>query len=270
MVAAIAQGPLTRLAFCWRIERSDGAGLALTSHDQALRVVGETFRAAPGIVPSAIVRGAGLEPHSGEVAGALTSDALSARDLSLGLWDMARVAIFAVDWSAPDGERIPLIGGELGEVSVAGEEFSAELRGASARLSAPICPETSPECRAEFGDRQCRVDLAGRSIRAMVVSSAGADLVLDQALDARFLFGRARFLSGANCGVASTILAIDGSALRLRDVPRVEVAPGTRIELREGCDKRFATCVLRFANAINFRGEPHLPGNDLLTRYPGA
>jgi uncharacterized protein len=32
-------------------------------------------------------------------------------------------------------------------------------------------------------------------------------------------------------------------------------------------DQRFSTCVSRFANALNFRGEPHLPGNDLLTRY---
>jgi uncharacterized phage protein (TIGR02218 family) len=48
------------------------------------------------------------------------------------------------------------------------------------------------------------------------------------------------------------------------------VEVGARIELREGCDKRFETCRDRFANATNFRGEPHLPGNDLLTRYPGA
>jgi len=45
---------------------------------------------------------------------------------------------------------------------------------------------------------------------------------------------------------------------------------GDRIALRHGCDKSFATCVSRFGNAENFRGEPHLPGNDLLTRYPGA
>ena len=42
------------------------------------------------------------------------------------------------------------------------------------------------------------------------------------------------------------------------------------VELGEGCDKRLATCSQRFDNAANFRGEPHLPGNDLLTRYPGA
>jgi len=270
MTATIAQGPLTSLAFCWRIERRDGAGLALTSHDNALLIGGETIRAAPGIVPSAIIRGAGLEPHSGEVAGALTSDALNEQDLGLGRWDAARVAIFAVDWSDPDSEAIALIGGELGEVTVEGDNFSAELHGAAARLSGPMCPETSPECRAEFGDKKCRVDLAGRSIRAVVVSNEGAELMLDQALDERFLFGRARFMSGANCGAMSTIIGVDGTTIHLRDVPRMEVEAGAAIELREGCDKRFATCVGRFDNAANFRGEPHLPGNDLLTRYPGA
>ena len=50
----------------------------------------------------------------------------------------------------------------------------------------------------------------------------------------------------------------------------VEDPDGTLIELIEGCDKRFETCRDRFANALNFRGEPHLPGIDLLTRYPGA
>lgn len=270
MTAAIAQGPLTSLAFCWRIERRDGAGLALTSHDSALSIGGETFRAAPGIVPSAIIRGAGLDPHSGEVAGALTSDALNEMDLALGRWDAARVAIFAVDWTDPDGERISLIGGELGEVSVEGEKFSAELRGAAARLSEPVCPETSPECRAEFGDKKCRVDLAGRTLRALVVSSAGAELVIDQVLDDRFLLGRARFVSGPNCGAISTIIGVDGNAIHLRDMPRAEVEAGAQVELRQGCDKRFATCVERFDNAVNFRGEPHLPGNDLMTRYPGA
>jgi uncharacterized phage protein (TIGR02218 family) len=56
----------------------------------------------------------------------------------------------------------------------------------------------------------------------------------------------------------------------VRDLPRGAVEAGCRVELRDGCDKRFETCVTRFGNAVNFRGEPHLPGNDLLTRYPGA
>ena len=60
------------------------------------------------------------------------------------------------------------------------------------------------------------------------------------------------------------------ATITVRDLPRGAVEPGCVVEVREGCDKRFETCVNRFANALNFRGEPHLPGTDLLTRYPGS
>lgn len=35
------------------------------------------------------------------------------------------------------------------------------------------------------------------------------------------------------------------------------------------CDKRFATCRDTFANAENFRGFPHMPGNDAVISGPG-
>ena len=111
------------------------------------------------------------------------------------------------------------------------------------------------------------MDLAGRSLRATVVAVAGDRLTLDVAVDGRLLFGRLRLVSGANCGLATVVLASSGSEVRGREML---AAAGDRIELREGCDKTIATCATRFGNALNFRGEPHLPGNDLLTRYPGA
>ena len=42
---------------------------------------------------------------------------------------------------------------------------------------------------------------------------------------------------------------------------------GSRALAMEGCDHTLETCATRFANAVNFQGEPFLPGNDLLTRY---
>ena len=95
-------------------------------------------------------------------------------------------------------------------------------------------------------------------------------LTLDREVGEQFAMGRVRYLSGENCGARSVILAASGNDLQVRDLPRGIVNPGCRVELREGCDKRLTTCASRFANAANFRGEPHLPGNDLLTRYPGA
>lgn len=38
-----------------------------------------------------------------------------------------------------------------------------------------------------------------------------------------------------------------------------------------GCDKRYvATCIGKFGNRLNFRGEPFLPGQDFLMQYPDA
>jgi uncharacterized phage protein (TIGR02218 family) len=103
-----------------------------------------------------------------------------------------------------------------------------------------------------------------------VVAADGGALTFDVSVDDRFILGRLRYMSGANCGLTSVILSASGNAVEVRELPRGEIETGCRVELREGCDKRFETCVSRFANAANFRGEPHLPGNDLLTRYPGA
>jgi uncharacterized phage protein (TIGR02218 family) len=269
-MTSITDDLLTSVAFCWRLERADGAGLALTSGDGNIESDGIQYRSAPGVTPASVSRSVGLEPDSGEIAGALTADSLSESDLALGRWNGASVRLFAVDWENPEAETIPLLGGELGEVSIGGDGFSAELRGAAARLTKAPCPSTTSECRAAFGDKKCRVDLAGRTVRAAVVSASGNVLELDRGVDAKFLFGRLRYLGGNNCGLASTILSASGSAVSLRDRPRAAVEEGTIVELREGCDKRFETCVSRFQNAVNFRGEPHLPGTDLLTRYPGS
>ena len=175
-----------------------------------------------------------------------------------------------VDWQQGDSQIMPLLGGEIGSVNIDGDSFSAELRGASAALEAAVCPATSAECRAQFGDKKCRVDLAARNVVAHVVSSDGGTLMLDVGVDDRFVLGRLRYLSGSNCGLTTVMLSASGNVVEVRDLPKASVESGCRVELREGCDKRFETCVSRFANAANFRGEPHLPGNDLLTRYPGA
>ena len=40
--------------------------------------------------------------------------------------------------------------------------------------------------------------------------------------------------------------------------------------IRAGCDKRLETCRDRFANALNFRGFPNIPGQDAVLRYASS
>jgi uncharacterized phage protein (TIGR02218 family) len=263
---------LTTIAFCWRLERRDGIALGFTTHDRDLARGGLTYRAAPGMLPSAISVSDGFRSESLDIQGALTSDAISAADLAAGRWDGASVFVFMVDWEAPDGESFAVARGELGEVSVKANVFEAELRGPAALLDAPVAEQTSPECRALLGDKRCRVDMAGRTRLTRIAAVAAADRieVEEAAAGNEFGGGRLRWLGGANSGLESPVLRSDGAVLTLYEPPAFVPLAGDLVEIVEGCDKRLETCAARFGNALNFRGEPHLPGIDLLTRYPGA
>lgn len=263
---------LLTVALCWRLERLDGVTLGFTTHDRNLRRGGLSYRAAPGMLPSEISMSDGFEADSLDITGALTSDAISAADLSAGRWDGARVQVFMVDWERPDGEALAVARGELGEVSIRAGAFEAELRGPVALLDAPVAEQTSPACRARLGDGRCRVDMAGRLRVTRVTAIPAADqvVVAEAGTGDEYGVGRLRWLGGPNSGLESQVLRSEGALLSLDEPPAFAPAAGDLVEIREGCDKILATCAGRFANAANFRGEPHLPGIDLLTRYPGA
>jgi uncharacterized phage protein (TIGR02218 family) len=263
-------GELTSLALCWRLERRDGVAIGLTAHDRDLLIDGNPYRASPGMIPSAIRRG-GADASSMDVEGALTSGAISERDLLAGRWDGARVAIFAPDWT-DTGRRVALGEGTIGAVETKDGGFSAELRGAASVLDRPLSEVSSPECRAELGDRRCRVAMAGRRVFASVTAADEevVSLSVGEPVANGWGGGRLRWLSGANAGLEEAIALSDGASVTLRVPPRFVPVPGDRVEVIEGCDKSLAMCAERFGNAANFRGEPYLPGIDLLTRYPGA
>lgn len=262
---------LATVAFCWRVERADGVAVGLTGHDRDLVVDGLVHRATPGMTPSAVRLEAGLEPGTGDVAGALSADAITEADLLAGRWDGARVVLSAVDWTDPS-RRVPLSEGVIGAVELGDGGFTAELRGPAAALERPVAEETSPDCRAQLGDRRCRVPMAGRRRFARVVSANGAAVTLDRAEPAADAYGcgRLRWFGGANAGLEGAVARSEGDMVTLSAPPAHPPEPGTLVELVEGCDGRWETCRDRFGNGPNFRGEPFLPGMDLLTRYPGG
>ena len=262
--------PLTSLAFCWRLARADGVTLGLTSHDQPLTLRGLIYAAAPGMVPSAIERRAGLGADSVDLSGALTSGLLSEADLAMGRWDGARLTLYAVNWCAPDEDPMLLLSGQLGSVDLVDGQFTVELAGRAQPLNRPATFSTSPLCRAQFGGPQCGIDMAGRVRMAHVIALAGTRLTLDTALatDA-YQLGRLRWAEGPQAGQSVCILTNEGTSVTLADAPRPVPACPLLVEMTQGCDRRFSTCQTRFANAENFRGEPHLPGTDVLMRYGG-
>ena len=83
------------------------------------------------------------------------------------------------------------------------------------------------------------------------------------------------WLTGPNAGRSMEIRdfvegAVSQSIELFLNMP-FDVTVGDTARVYRGCQKRaLADCRDIFANIINFRGEPYLPGQDLLIRYPDA
>jgi len=76
--------------------------------------------------------------------------------------------------------------------------------------------------------------------------------------------------SGANAGVARDVVAWQqGSRTIGLFLPMpFAIAVGDVFRIQPGCDKRLDTCRAKFANRLNFRGEPHVPSAKALSETP--
>jgi len=213
-----------------------------------------------------------LEIDSVEIEGVMSDAAIAESDLIAGRWNGAKLSISLINWEYPDEEALHLIDGEFGEIVRSGDAFRVEMLGRTSFLDSAIAPLTSPTCRALFGDKKCKQSLHLHQVELAVSGVEGEQIAFadigGQAVD--YIFGELRWLEGPNCGLVFAITKGQGNDIWLADQPSQAVSIGDCALLTAGCDKNFSTCRDRFQNSINFRGEPYLPGNDLLTRYPGA
>lgn len=255
------------VATFWRVFRRDGTALGFTSHNRALTFGGITHRAAPGMAPAAIRMTDDLSEDSAGVEGALSHDSIREADLAAGLFDNAAILMGVVDWQTLENHA--LYAGTLGQIEDNLRGFSAQLNSAKKVLVDDLVPRTSPTCRASFCGRGCNLSPVHFTRRA-VMDAINLDLnrvMVSGATGESHVDGQLRFLGGPQTGITFVVIGADGDWLTLDRPIDPGTIIGTPLELREGCDHTLETCANRFGNAANFRGEPFVPGNDLLARY---
>jgi uncharacterized phage protein (TIGR02218 family) len=268
---------VTTLCRCWIVTRRDGVVLGFTDHDEDVVLGAVTCRAGTGIVGTEAVEQLGLAVAGSEIAGALSDETLDEADLAAGRYDAASVDLHIVDWSEPS-LNVSMARASLGEVRREGAAFACELRSLAHRLAEDSGRLYTATCSADLGDAHCAIDLDDPTFRGSgaVTAVAGDTLVyvsgLDGFGDGWFTAGRIAFTSGPNDGLAVEVkvhrAGDDGASLALWQTMSEPVGEGDTFDVTAGCDKRFATCRDRFDNAVNFRGFPHMPGNDFVVSYP--
>ena len=266
----------TCLATCWRITRNDGTQWGYTAHDQLLTIAALAYQPQSGFQPSAVDTKEGLSVDNMEVDALVLSAEFSEAELLAGRWDYARVEIFQVNYTQPNAGTLLLRRGTLGEVSFSAQDqrnsqsgtYKAELRGLLQPLSQVIGEVVSKLCRASLGDARCGVNLPALTVAAVVASINAANTVIGSPALTQpagyFDYGLLTFTTGPNAGYATEVHGYTPGVLQLFQPLAYTPAVGDAFRLSPGCDRHFGTCIGRFANAVNFRGEPHLPGQDKL------
>jgi len=268
----------TTLCRAWTVTRKDGVVLGFADHDRDLDFAGVTHRAGSGLTARALQQSTGLSVDNTEALGALSDAAISEVDLAAGRYDGAEVRLWLVNWADPE-IRTELFRGTLGEVTRTGAEFRAELRGLAEALNQPIGLAYTRGCSAVLGDARCQFDLtrpgyfSERAVETLDRERRVFGFAEFGGFDDRwFEFGRITVLSGAAAGLGGMVKSDrtqgQGRRIELWNGVRAALATGDLVRFEAGCDKRMDSCRLKFANLLNFRGFPHMPGEDWLTAYP--
>lgn len=270
--AHLASGATT-LCWCWKIVRRDGAVLGFTDHNLPLVWGGTAYAAAAGFTASEVQSTLGLSVDNLSVTGALSAAALTEADLAAGLYDDADIEIWRVNWASPD-QRVLMRKGNLGEVNRGKTAFQAEMRGLAHRLNQPVGRVYGYSCDADLGDARCGKDVSGAAFAASATVLSVTDnrrfaaSGLDAYASGWFDGGKLTFASGANAGRAMEVKRHGAGSIELWQAMSGAVAPGDVFAVVAGCDKQFSTCKAKFANGINFRGFPYMPGNDAALAPP--
>ena len=269
----------TTVCRCWSIARKDGVRFGFTDHDLSLTFEGIAFKADTGLTAKALMQTSGLSVDNTEAIGALSAASVTEEDIRAGRYDGADVTAWLVNWADPS-ERMVQFRGSIGEIRRRGGAFTAELRGISELLNRPQGRVYQKPCSAVLGDSLCGVDLNDPTFRAEVAVEEVEDgrlfrLASLGAYDARwFERGTLVVVTGAASGLRGVIKAdrsgTGGREIELWQAIGLVVEPGDVVQLEAGCDKRTETCQQKFNNFLNFRGFPHIPGEDWLMSYPQA
>jgi uncharacterized phage protein (TIGR02218 family) len=269
------QGDCTTLCHCWKLVRRDGIVLGFTDHDLPLEIDGTAYEPQSGFSQSEVRSSLGMAVDSADVEGALTSERLTDGDVALGLFDGATVETLMANWREST-QFATLRRASIARISRRDGRFIAELESLAASLDKPNGRVLRRDCDARLGDGRCKVNLEADGYHgsgSVVALSAPTNVHvsgLGGFAEGWFAHGELTWTSGLLEGRTVTVLAHrnvgDETVLTLSPSEPLP-SPDDSFEIVAGCDKSFATCKAKFSNPENFRGFPHLPGNDSAYAY---
>jgi uncharacterized phage protein (TIGR02218 family) len=267
------QGEVTTLATCWKITRADGVVKTFTDLDRDIVFASLTYLSIAGFTPSSVETKDNFSVDNVEVQGMFQTGYITAPDLLAGKYDFAEVEIFIVNYMDISQGRMLLRRGRLGEVTMQKDTFIAELRGLAESLQQTIGELYQPSCRAILGDSECKKVLTSFTFTGTVTTVSSGLIFTSNALTQAagyFTGGQITWTSGNNNGLKMEVKEFANKQVVLAQAMPYAIQVGSSFQIIAGCDKTHQTCISKFNNIINFRGEPFVPGTDAISKTAGT
>ncbi|MEQ1704395.1 MAG: DUF2163 domain-containing protein [Rickettsiales bacterium] len=272
-LTAHLQGEVTTLATCWKITRTDGVVKTFTDLDSDIVFASLTYLSIAGFTPSSVETKDNFSVDNVEVQGMFQAGYITAPDLLAGKYDFAEVEIFIVNYLDLSQGRMLLRRGRLGEVTMQKDTFIAELRGLAENLQQTIGELYQPSCRAILGDSECKKVLTSFTFTGTVTTVTSGLIFTSNALTQAagyFTGGQITWTSGNNNGLKMEVKEFANKQVVLAQAMPYAIQVGNIFQIIAGCDKTHQTCISKFNNIINFRGEPFVPGTDAISKTAGT
>ena len=264
---------VTTLATCWKITREDNFIIGFTDHDEQIIFDNITYDSIAGFTPTTIENKSNMSVDNLDIEGQIYNSKITEYDLQAGLYDFAEIEIFVINYEDLSQGKMIAKRGRLGEVTLNGKMFQAEVRGLTQHLSQTIGEVFSPACRAILGDSRCKVALAEFTISAIVTEVVNNHIFKASTLDQNagyFTGGEVQWLSGNNINRKMEVKEFASTQITLALPMGKIIQVDDNFNIIAGCDKTRETCQKKFGNILNFRGEPDVPGVDKLLTTSGT
>lgn len=258
---------INNLVTCWRIKTKNNRFLCFTDSDYNILYEDEIYKCGSYFTPSSIISSNELAQDNFSISGIIDNEIINEKDLLSGEFSNSYLEIFLVDADDLLKSKITLKTGWLGEIKITNHNFIAEVKSLGSKTNNIIGRCYSSSCRAEFGDKNCKVNKDSYSYEGKITMLSEDNSFIDESreeLNDYFAAGMLTFIDGEYKHNKYTVSVFKEGKISLDSAVNLKLNIGDRYKIMAGCDKSIDNCVDKFNNILNFRGEPFIPSRHKL------
>lgn len=269
---SVFENETTNIVKCWKITFKDHTNLAFTTNDENILYENVLYNSLSANDVDNIKSNIDIKEDNFEIVNIISSNLIDKDDILNGKYDSAKVEIFLLDTQNLDKGKVVLLSGKISNIELKDDIFTAKVVGLKDEINKTIGEKYSPLCRCNFCDSRCKLSKNNFTFSGTITNVIDEvlfitdnEIILSKS-SGYFDYGIIEFTSGNNIGQKMEVKQYNNGQFILQlNLPK-NLAIGDTFNVVAGCNKEFSTCCNKFNNAINFRGEPHLPGMNILLK----